>query len=245
LINIVDAGDVSRTFASLGEIDVVVHTATCYGRHGEPASAIMSSNMLFPLQVLECATACGAKLFCNTDSALSRHVNLYGLSKKQFLDWLKFQARNSKIRIANLVLDQFYGPGESDDKFVTWIVRQCLKGAEIPLTIGTQKRRFLFIDDLVSGYLTAIQAAWQSCDAFLEFRIASESQYSVREICEKVHEVTNSSATLNFGVIPTRNQEMDEEDMDLCAMRALGWREQISLSKGLAIVVKHERGLPH
>jgi nucleoside-diphosphate-sugar epimerase len=245
LVNIVETGDVGRAFESLGEFDVVVHTATCYGRNDEPASTIMTSNILFPMQVLECAVAHGATLFCNTDSALSRHVNSYGLSKKQFCEWLTSQACSSKTRVANVVLDQFYGPGESDDKFVTWIVRQCLKGGKIPLTIGTQKRRFLFIDDLVNGYLTAIKAAWQDSDALLQFRIASESEYPIREICEKVHAMTNSIAALNFGAIPIRNQEMDEEDMDLSAMRALGWREQISLEEGIALVVEYERGLIH
>ena len=245
LIVIVDADDVSRVFASLGDVDIVVHAATCYGRNGEPASAIMAANMLFPQQVLECAAAHGAKLFCNTDTALSRHVNLYSLSKKQFLDWLILQAHNDKIHAVNLVLDQFYGPGESGDKFVTWIVRQCLNGGEIPLTIGTQRRRFLFIDDLVEGYLKAIQSAWKSGDAFQEYGIASESEYAIRAICKKVHDMTNSSASMNFGAIPLRNQEMDEKSIDISRMRTLGWREHISLEEGLAAVIQYEKGASH
>jgi nucleoside-diphosphate-sugar epimerase len=113
------------------------------------------------------------------------------------------------------------------------------------LTIGTQKRRFLFIDDLVKGYLKSLQAAWHSKEPLLRFDIASQSEYPVREICEKVHEMTNSRAVLNFGAIPIRDQEMNEKDMNLSAILALGWREQISLEEGIALIVEHERELIH
>ena len=84
------------------------------------------------------------------------------------------------------MLDQFYGPGNSHKTFVTWLVRQCLNNDLVPLTVGTQKRRFLYIDDLVSGYMAAIQGAlWQTA-SFLEFHLASREQFSIREVAEMV-----------------------------------------------------------
>ena len=83
LIVIVDADDVSRVFASLGDVDIVVHAATCYGRNGEPASAIMAANMLFPQQVLECAA-----VRRRARGHLHQHVHWF-TSRSRYMVWFK------------------------------------------------------------------------------------------------------------------------------------------------------------
>jgi len=236
---------VEQAFEAIGSVDIVVHAATCYGRNGESDSEILAANVTVPLQILNCAVEHGAHLFCNTDTILSPHTNSYGLSKKQFLEWLQLMAAGGGIRAANIVLDQFYGPGESRDKFVTWLVRQCLTSTEIPFTAGTQKRRFLYIDDLVDGYMTAIQAAFLQTKSYQEFQIASGELISIREVAERVHAMSSSRAKLCFGVVPMRTHELDENVMDISSIRAFGWEEHVSLDAGLSAVIDYERRLIH
>ena len=47
--------DLAKPFQEQGPIDVVVHTATSYGRAGESASEVFESNAAFPLRLLEMA----------------------------------------------------------------------------------------------------------------------------------------------------------------------------------------------
>ena len=242
-VKLVRANEVEVAFRDIGAIDLVVHTATCYGRNGEPASELFAANVVFPLQVVGHASEHGAKLFCNTDTMLDRDVNPYCLTKKQFLERLQLQSEEGTIRVANIVLDQFYGPGNSHKTFVTWLVRQCLNNDVVPLTVGTQKRRFLYIDDLVSGYMAAIQGAlWQTA-SFLEFHLASREQFSIREVAEMVRSLTGSRAELRFGAVPLRVHEPKESCMDPTTIRALNWQEQVSLEEGLTTVIHYERGV--
>ena len=244
-VNLIKIERVEQAFEAIDSVDIVVHAATCYGRNGESDSEILAPNLTLPLQILDCAVEHGAHLFCNTDTILSRKTNSYGLSKKQFLEWLQLKAATGTIRAANIVLDQFYGPGQGHDKFVTWLVRQCLASTEIPLTVGNQKRRFLYIDDLVDGYMAAIQAAFLQTKSFHEFQIASGELISIREVAEKVHALSGSRARLCFGAVPMRTYELDESIMDLSPIRALGWSEHVSLDAGLSAVIDFERGLIH
>ena len=244
-VRLVSTERLAQAFDTAEPVDIVVHAATCYGRNGESAADMLDANVRFPLQVLRCAMEHGVGLFCNTDTILSRHTDSYGLSKKQFLEWLQFSAGNHSIRGANLVLDQFYGPGQSGDRFVVWLVRKCLAGVDIPLTAGTQKRRFLYIDDLVDGYMTALQYAIDHQTQFVEFQIASPRPIAIREFVEKVHAMSNSRSVLRFGAVPQRSHEPIESVMDLSSTLALGWEEHVTLECGLAAVIEYEKGLLH
>jgi len=239
-VDIINCGDLSQAFARIPAVDIVIHAATCYGRNGETQSEMIATNLVFPMRVLELAGERGCRLFCNTDSALSRNASPYGLSKKQFVDWL--QLPHGCVRVLNLELDQFYGPGESKDKFVTWMVRQCLESKRIPLTSGVQRRRFLHVADLTRGYLSMVDRAWASDVSFEHYRIVSEVEKSVCEYCEMLHRMTESSATLDFGALPTREHELDEESNAPVA-QSFGWHEEISLEDGFAEVIAYERGL--
>ena len=82
--------DVNKIFTENGQVNAVIHTATCYGRSGESASNILETNVTWPLQLLESAQHYGVKLFINTDTSshsridTSSYLNAYSLSKKQF-----------------------------------------------------------------------------------------------------------------------------------------------------------------
>lgn len=83
----IDDLDLASLFQFYGKIDVVLHTATCYGRKGENVNDIVSANLTFPLNLLNEAVNSGVELFLNTDTALEKILNPYALSKEQFTEW--------------------------------------------------------------------------------------------------------------------------------------------------------------
>jgi nucleoside-diphosphate-sugar epimerase len=84
-------------FQDCGKIDVIIHTATCYGRNGESVSEIFAANTEFPLRLLDAGSRAGVEMFFNTDTILDKYLNLYALSKNQFLQWGNYFSKNKHI----------------------------------------------------------------------------------------------------------------------------------------------------
>ena len=147
----IDDLDLASLFQFYGKIDVVLHTATCYGRKGENVNDIVSANLTFPLNLLNEAVNSGIELFLNTDTALEKILNPYALSKEQFTEWGRYFAQQKKIRFFNMKLEYFFGPNEDDSKFTTYVINNCLNNIPVlELTLGLQQRDFVYIDDVIS-----------------------------------------------------------------------------------------------
>ena len=134
----IDVSSINDIFSN-HNIDFIIHTACSYGRKGESLNNIINTNTIFGTQILEAAVNNNVQLFINTDSLLPRDINIYSLSKAQFTDWLRFYS--DKIKVVNFKIEHMYGPGDDDNKFIYWLIKQMKsnKVNRIPLTSGVQK----------------------------------------------------------------------------------------------------------
>lgn len=234
--------DFSELFDSAKRIDVIIHAATCYGRNNETASEIFSANTEFPLRLLDAGARAGVKLFINTDTILDKYLNLYALTKNQLLQWGKFFTIHSKLNFINLRLEHFYGPKEDATKFTAYVIKNCLANTpELRLTLGEQKRDFIFIDDVVAAYMRVLEKADSFDNPFVEMDVGSGQALSIREFVGVVHQLTNSNTLLNFGAVPYRDGEVMYSEADTTKLQALGWQCQYDIYQGLNIVVEQER----
>jgi len=239
----VDGIDLRALFKDYGKFDAVIHTAAAYGRNGENASEIADANLSLPLKLLDAAVEMDVPLFFNTDTALDRFLNAYSLSKTQFAEWGSYFARQKKIRFLNLKLEHFYGPGDANTKFTTHVINSCLRNApELKLTLGEQKRDFIFIDDVVSVYLVLLEQQESLTDWFMEFDVGSGESVSIRQFVETTQRLTASKTHLAFGALPYREGEMMHSQADISGLTALGWHCRYDLETGLKQVIEQERG---
>jgi CDP-paratose synthetase len=169
-------------------IDGVIHTACHYGRNGDSAHQIVETNLMLGLKLLDAASLFNADTFLNTDTffntntLLQKHLHIYRLSEKQFVEWL-YQS-SDKIQIINLKLEHLYGPLDDTAKFMPWVLSQLEQKVEIiNLTAGGQLRDFIYVDDVVSAYLATLQKAAQ-LPAFNEFDVGTGVITSVRKLVE-------------------------------------------------------------
>jgi len=235
-----DTDKIEDPFLMDAPFDAVIHTATCYGRKGESLSDIIESNLLFPLKLLELASDGGAGLFINTDTSLPRELNTYALSKKQFAEWGQRLHGAGKIRWINMVIEHFYGPGDDETKFLTWLVRSCLINVpEIHLTKGEQRRDFIHVKDVVRAFQTVLCA--QSPEQSVEYAVGYGESVTVRYFAEMVHRLSSSRSLLRFGAVPYRADEEMESCADISALIALGWSPKIGLEDGLKKTIFFER----
>ena len=234
--------DFSCLFKCVKKIDAIVHTATCYGRENETIIEIFSANTEFPLRLLDAGTRAGVELFLNTDTILDKYLNLYALSKNQLLQWGKFFSIHNKIGFINLRLEHFYGANDDATKFTTYVINNCMASTpELRLTLGEQKRDFIFINDVVSAYMCVLEKATTFENPFVEIDVGSGKAVSIREFVETVQRLTKSKTDLIFGAVPYRDGEVMHSEADTFALKALGWQCQYDLTKGLNIVIDQEK----
>ena len=226
---------------SKNKIDVILHCSTNYGRNGETITEIVEDNLLFPLKLLELAIRYKINRFINCDTILRRNVRTYSLSKKQFLDWLQFYS--SDIGVINLILEQFYGAFDNESRFVTFLVRAFLKNVpEINLSEGYQMRCFTYIDDVTRAISLILENVSELKISYKEYLISSEEKISIREMVNLVRKtVGNTTTKLNFGAIATKEDDLKEYDIDISAMKEIGWIPKYSLREGLDLMVAEER----
>ena len=228
-------------------IDVVVHTACHYGRNGAPIHQIVESNLMFGLRILDAClkyktnTFINTDTFFNTDTLLQKHLNVYTLSKKQFVEWL--QQQSDRIQVVNLKLQHMFGPKDDATKFVPWVLSQLkAKVPEINLTRGVQERDFIYIDDVVSAYMTVLEKA-PGLVKFNEFDVGIGQLMTVKEFLgslKKAYEVSfgTSMTKFNFGAIPYHAGEIMTIEVNNQALLALGWKPMTSNETGLEKILE-------
>lgn len=243
-----DTTDLCVPFERHQPFDAIIHTATAYGRRDESDAALLETNVTFPLRLLQASIKHGTSLFLNTDTfsraALSWQATYmlgYHLTKKQFAEWGEYLSAIHQTRFVNIRLEHVYGPFDQPTKFIPFVIRQCLRrNVEIALTAGEQKRDFVYVDDVVEAYLALLIESKVLPKGFSEYQVGTGHATSIRELVQKIHSLTKSSAQLKFGAIPYRDQEMMCSQADTTALKTLRWKSKVELDAGLAKMMKVE-----
>jgi nucleoside-diphosphate-sugar epimerase len=223
------------------QVDIIIHTATFYGRNDESNSEMLYANTYLPQVLLEKAVKHNCKTFINTDTVLNRYTSPYALTKKQFKDWLKWYANQGQLKVTNLVLEHFYGPGTSNTNFITLMVQKMLNNEpEIALTKAEQNRDFLYIDDLLEVYDLVLEKL-DKFKAFEEYNVGAGQNTNLKYILEFIKIHTSSQSRLDYGAIPYRTNELMESSNDVSKLKSLGWTPKISIEDGLSQVINHEK----
>lgn len=231
-----------ETIFAENNIDIVVHTATSYGRSNETTEEIVQTNLIFGLSLLETAIKNNVKCFVNTATLLPKDLNPYSLSKHQFSAWLELQSK--KIQVINLKIEQIFGPKDDIKKLVPWVIHQLkLQVPSINLTTGNQLRDFIYIDDVVSAFVACIDQHSKLND-FNEFEVGTGQSIPVRAFIEQIklsfENYFGTSATkLDFGKLPNRSGEPMHIKVDHQNLIKLGWSPKTSYIEGINKLMDH------
>ena len=223
-------------------INCVIHIATNYGYNQTNFVDILECNYLLPAKLLKLCFSNNVKYFINTDSLINKNINLYSLTKAHFRELCQAITINEalNVNIINLKLDHFYGPGDNNSKFIMFLIQSLLKNIdEIDLTPGEQKRRFLYVDDLIN----AIDLIIKNIDRFKfysEIDITGEKLFSIKEIVSLIKKMTlNNCTKLNWGALEYRENEIFKPKADLNIIKKLGWEQSISIEEGIKRTINY------
>jgi nucleoside-diphosphate-sugar epimerase len=223
------------------KIDVIIHTATNYGRNNESISQVVEANFMLPLRLVEMAVRYNVKTFFNTDTILSKYMNTYSLSKRQFLEWLKWYSCD--LKIVNVKLEHFYGPNDNSSKFITKVIFDLVRNVEsINFTSGVQKRDFIYVDDVADAFTVILENLETIDRKFNNFEVGSGNSLEIRKTVELIKEITGTTITrLNFGAIPMRQNEIMDSRADIRKLEKMGWAPRISLREGFEKTIQFEK----
>jgi UDP-glucuronate decarboxylase len=145
-----------------------------------------------------------------------------------FFDY--YRQHRLPIKVARIF--NTYGPRmhPNDGRVVSNFIIQALKGEAITVYgDGSQTRSFCYVDDQIDGLVRLME----STDDFTgPVNIGNPSEFSVRELAEKVIELTGSRSRLTFRPLPEDDPKQRCPDITL-ARQALGWGPKVALEDGL------------
>jgi nucleoside-diphosphate-sugar epimerase len=234
-----NAADLKCIFSKY-PINIIIHTATSFGKNGESITEIAHSNYFSPLLLLEYAINNHVNTFINTDTVINKFVNEYSLFKRQFYDYLVYN--KGKINIINMKLEHFYGGEASDANFITFISKKLLNNEnDICLTKGEQKRDFVYISDVVEAFKLTIEKTDFANNKFEDYHVCTGNKISIKELVTLLKRLTGSNSNLIFGAISYRNYELMDTEEDNSSVKNLGWTPKINLEEGLIKTINYLR----
>lgn len=239
VLRFLNAEEAGRHVASLAP-DVLIHLAAAQGRRGESPATMVDANVTLSAALFGAMR--DGTLFINTATTLPPSVNLYALTKHQFVDLARLLISQGRtgVHMANAEVQMIYGPGDDPDKFVPGLARQLIENVEpLVTTPATQRRDFIYVDDAVEAILTLVDSREQ-LPAWQDMPIGSGVAVPLGDFIER--------AILKSGfeqpwqkLLPPRAGEPLEMVADTSVLRGLGWTPQISLDAGITELLKDAR----
>lgn len=243
-----DKSSLGKIFAE-NRIDIILHTATEYGRRDNSIHQVLSTNLLFPIEIIDVAIKHKVKCFINTDSFFNKsnfsysHLLDYSLSKKSLLTWMKHLS--GKMQFVNVILEHIYGENDNIEKFVEKMIQSIAVKHDkaIDLTYGHQRRDFIYIKDVVSAYLKIIDFSIKEKFTYRTFEVGIGESTEVREFVETIKKCSKSNTKLNFGSIPYFSDEIMDSKANINEITQLGWIPNYSIVEGISETLNHYKKL--
>ena len=141
-----------------------------------------------------------------------------------------WRQHNISIKVGRIF--NTYGPKmhPHDGRVVSNFIIQALQGE--PITIygnGEQTRSFCYVDDLIECMVRFMQTP----DDFIgPMNMGNPGEFTIRELAEKVVELTGSSSKIVYEPLPGDDPRQRRPNIDL-ARKMVGWEPKVRLEEGL------------
>ncbi len=145
--------------------------------------------------------------------------------------------RQHKVKIKVARIFNTYGPKmhPSDGRVVSNFIIQALKGDDISIYgDGSQSRSFCYVNELIDGFIRLM-----ATDNFTgPVNLGNPVEFTIKELAEKVIEMTNSTSKLSFNPLPQDDPKQRQPDISL-AKKELDWSPTIKLDEGLKSTISY------
>ena len=123
-----------------------------------------------------------------------------------------------------------YGPGQATSKLIPSVTLSLLRGEPPKLSSGRLKADWVYIADVIEGFLLAATAS--KIDG-RTIELGSGTLVSIRDIVRQLIAATDTKIKPLFGALPDRPGEQERAANTATASELLGWRATTALNNGL------------
>jgi UDP-glucose 4-epimerase len=135
------------------------------------------------------------------------------------------------LRFAWLRLFSAYGPTDSEEWMIPYVMLALLRGERPAVTSGEQQWDYLFVEDAAK----AIVATTLAPGASGIFNLGSGSTSSIRSIIERIRDNIDPALPVDFGAVAYRADQVMRLEANIERLRAAtGWHVHTGLDTGLA-----------
>lgn len=228
------SADAIETAIKYTDFDSVINMSCNYGKGNGLDGSVLEANIEFPLRILNKAVEAGIKKFITIGTGLPDDLNMYSFSKKMFSEFGKFYAKKCDIAFCNARLEMFYGADEPKDRFLPDIIQRMIRGEEVNLTIGTQRRDIVAVKDIIYAVLLILESP---IDGYREIPVGTGIAPTISDIAGFIWNETGKRSRLNFGAVPMRTDEPDCV-ADTTELEKLGTWNPVNWKIGLREMIK-------
>ena len=159
-------------------------------------------------------------------------TTLYGNSKLVGTKNIARYCPELGIRGLTARLFTVYGPGELPGRLLPSLLETARTGQPLPLTVGSQKRDFTYVEDIAEGLL---RLGLSTAPPGEIINLATGVLTSVRDFIEAAAEVLHiPQEALLFGAIPTREEEMHHLPVNTQRLKSLLiWNPATNVQNGI------------
>lgn len=155
----------------------------------------------------------------------------YAVAKRALHD-LAASLNSSDTTVACCHVFSVYGPGEDRRRAVPSVVRSLLQGDPVAVSLGTELRDYLYVDDVAHALCTVVGS-----DVAGTFDVCSGQPRQLRAVFEEIAIATGRGDLIRWGEREARPGENFEVGGDPMALTGLGWSPSRSLHDGIAETV--------
>jgi len=160
---------------------------------------------------------------------VDRQVSPYGATKKMGEEMVYTYSYLYKIPTVCLRFFTVYGPRQRPEMAIHKFVRMMMNGERIPFFgDGTTARDYTYIDDIISGILSALETR----DEFMIYNLGNSEPVKLSELVSIISELTGENALLDEQPMPPGDVLMTFSDISRAGKR-LDYVPETSLIDGI------------
>ena len=157
--------------------------------------------------------------------------NAYAASKVAAWAFGRMYWRAHGLPVVTVRPFQVYGPGQPDHTLIPAAIGAALAGVDFPMTPGGQERDFIYVDDVVDGFLAMARAP--GIDGY-SLDLGTGQVHTLRHVVERIWTMAGAQGRVLAGALGYRPGDVMHlaADADRTA-RLTGWRAGVGLDEGL------------
>jgi nucleoside-diphosphate-sugar epimerase len=212
-------GNISSLFKITCKIDIIIHLATFFSSKNDYniIDEMISSNITFGVHILEFAIKNNIKFFVNTSSYAQsvdnmnyNPQNFYTSTKQAFEDILKFYTASKMVKCINISLSDVYGINDNRPKFINLLINSIInKEEKFNMSPGHQNIRYLYVDDAVRAFISAIDLLFSNkINESETYSVYGAEDLTLLELVNIALEISGVNMIANAGYYPYRPREI-------------------------------------